>query len=62
MSEKCIWEVWYNDLNCDNVYLMTHQVNVAAKTIEEAIAKVQGDNTEERRVVYKVEDKGLILE
>lgn len=61
-GEKVIWEVWFNKMNCDNVYLSTGQINVAARTIEEAIIKVRCHKLEENRVIYKVEDKGSILE
>jgi hypothetical protein len=61
-ENKIIWEVWFNRMNCDNVYLSTGQVNVVAHTIEEAITKVRCHTPYENRMVYKVEDKGSIIE
>ncbi len=64
MSDKMniLWEAWYNILNCDGAFLNVGQVNVVASTIEKAIAKVQEAEPTEPRAVYKIEDKGFILE
>ena len=62
-GEKVIWEVWYTYHHTNHTYRSaTAQVNVAAHTIEEAIDRVQLINPEENRSVYKVENKGTILE